>query len=146
MTVEKWLAPAALTSILTTELNGLTDGSYSSASVAVDNETGLYRFISFELTLPSLTPTGVPVANIFILYSMDNGSTFADGGGSVAPRNSSLIATLDTSTSTGAKKMIGGGYPILPLQFKVVLQNDLNVSLAGTLNTLKYRLHNRQVV
>lgn len=146
MAAEKWLAPAALANGLTTELNGLADGSYSNAGVAIDNEAGLYRFINFDIALPSLTPTGTPFVALFALYSLDNGTTFADGGGAVAPRNTSLIAQFDFSTATGAKRAVAGGFPILPLQFKLVLLNKMGVSLAGTLNVVRYRLMNRQMI
>jgi hypothetical protein len=145
MATDKWAAPESTATALTTELNSLANGSYSNASSAIDNEADLYKFIDLEVVLASLTPTGSPYVAIYAVYSLD-GPHYADGGGATAPRNSSLLAVLDTSTSTGAKRLVGGNYPLLPLKFKLVAQNGLGVSMASSSNTVRYRRHNGQVV
>lgn len=146
MATDKWIAPESTATALTTELNSLADGSYTNASSAIDNETDLYKFIDFEVVLASLTPTGSPYVSIYAVYSLD-GTNYADGGGATAPRNTSLLATLDTSTSTGAKRLVTSG-PILlsPFKFKLIALNKCGVSLASSGNTLKYRRFNGQVV
>lgn len=144
MATDKWVAPESIQSALTTELNSLADGSYTNASSAIDNETDLYKFIDFEVVLASLTPTGSPYVAIYAVPSLD-GTNYADGGGATAPRNSSLLAVLDTSTSTGAKRLVVTNILIPPLKFKLIAQNKCGVSLASSSNTLKYRRHNGQI-
>lgn len=138
MTTQKWLAPEAIQSALTTELNSLADGAYSAASAAIDNAADLYQFMSLELNLASLTPTTSPYVAIYLLPSVD-GTNYVDGGGSVAPPANTLIAVFDLSTSAGVKWRAATNILIPPLKFKLVLLNEANVALAASGNTLKYR-------
>lgn len=144
MAVDRWGSPESIATALSTDLNSLANGSYSAASSAIDNETDRYKFINLEVVLASLTPTGSPYVAIYAVYSLD-GTNYADGGGSVAPRNSSLLAVLDTSTSTGAKRLVSGNHVLLPLKFKLVEYNALGVAMASSGNTLKYRRHNGDI-
>ena len=145
MTTSKWAAPVAITTALSTELNSLADGSYSAASSAYDNETNLYLYADVEIVLASLTPTSGAFIALYLVKSLD-GTNFADGGGATAPAAADLVAQVDLSTSTGAKRRVVANIPIPPLQFKWILLNEANVALASSGNTLKVRYHNEQGV
>ena len=144
MATEKWASPESAGTALSTEFNSLADGSFTNASSAIDNETDLYLFMQLELVLASLTPTGQPRVDVYLITSLD-GTNYADGGGSTAPPAHTLIFSFDLSTSTGAKRRVSQqAIEIPPLKFKLVARNGSGVSLASSGNTLKYRRHNLQ--
>lgn len=131
-----WATPDAIATALSTDLNSLADGSYSAASSAINNETGLDLYLDLELVLASLTPTGQPYCAIFLLPTLD-GTNYED-----TPNASSMpIAIFSFSTATAAKRKMMSNILIPPLSFKLVVLNDMNVALAASGNTLKYRLH-----
>ncbi|GAC1397708.1 MAG: hypothetical protein NVSMB60_08030 [Mycobacterium sp.] len=141
-TTFKWVTPEALTTSLSTELNGLANGAYTAASATITNETGvtgLYEFMALELVLSSLTPTGTPSISVFLLPAVDTTPNFEDGGGAVAPANGTLLCVFDLSTSVGAKRRTRWGLQIPPFDFKLVVLNSAGPALGATLNTLKFR-------
>lgn len=141
MATFKWASPEAEATALSTDLNSLGNGSLSAASAAIDNETDLYAYIALEVVLASLTPTGAPVVNVYIAYSLD-GTNYDDGSVSeMLP-----IAVLPLSTSTGAKRVSRGPFPILPLKFKLYVENKSGVAFGASGNTLKYSRLNDQSV
>ena len=145
-TTRKWVAPAAIATALTTELNNLANGAYSAASTAIDNRTTLYPYIWFEVYLGSLTPTAGGYIGIYIIPSLDE-TNYADGGGAVAPAAHLLLCTLDLSTSAGVKrKVTKAAFECPPMLFSLVLYNASGVALAATTNTLKYRMGYEQAV
>jgi hypothetical protein len=143
-TTFQWTTPEAITSALTTELNSLANAAYSAASAAITNSSGLYEWMALELHLASLTPTGSPYIQVFLLPVID--TVYEDGGGAVAPSNGTLICTWDLSTSVGAKQRTKAGILIPPFDFKLALLNQAGPALGATLNTLKYRRYNEQGV
>jgi hypothetical protein len=140
----QWTTPDTIASALTTELNTLTNGSYSAASGAIDNETGLFLYVDVELSLASLNPTGTPSCSLFIVKSVDAGSNFEDGGGATAPANEALLCSFSLSTGASTKRRVVANLLIPPLQFKFVLLNNTGVSTAASGNTVRYRRHNEQ--
>ena len=141
MATVKWAAPETTASALTTELNSLGNGSVSSASAAIDNETDLYRYVSLELYLASLNPTGTPIVQVYINPSLD-GTNYED----TTPPSFSLLTTFDLATGSATKRRVRFNIPIPPLKFKLIVKNGSGVAFAASGNTLKYRRHNEQVV
>lgn len=141
MATVKWVAPESIASALTTELNSLANGSASAASGAIDNETGLYRYISLELYLASLNPTGTPIVQVYLIPTLD-ATNYED----TTPPNFSLLTTFDLTTGAATKRRMRWNIPIPPLSFKLIVKNGSGVAFASSGNTLKYRRHNEQVV
>jgi hypothetical protein len=137
MTTVKWATPEGEASALTTELNSLADGSYSSASSAIDNETDLYLYASFEVYLASLTPAADGEAILYLQYSLD-GSNYEDQNERMA------VGAIKLSTATAVKRHNVLNVPLSPLKFKVILKNDAGVALATSGNIVKYSRHNIQ--
>ena len=147
-TTFEWVAPEAIQTALSTDLNGLANGSYSAVSVAINNESDLYQFINLELYLASLTPVAGQSVGVYLLPSVD-ATNYVDGGGAVAPPAETLIAVFSLSTSAGAKWRAAVNIPIPPLSFVLVIGNltiGSGVAFAANSNTLKYRRHNGQGV
>ena len=144
-----WAAPEAIQNALTTELNALANGSYTAASAAIDNEAGLYQFMDVWLHLVSLTPVAGQAIGLYLLPSLDSGTTYQDGGAAVVPPAESVIWAFSLTATATAKERVGVNILIPPLKFKLVVGNltiTSGVALAATLNTLKYRRHNGQGV
>ena len=141
-TVE-WASHEAIATALTTELNALANGSLSTASANIANHTDLYRYITFFLSLASLTPASGAYLNVYILYSKDDGTTWADAS---TANVFAVKATMTPSTSTGAKELAFENVPIAPFDFKLVVENECGVALAASGSTLKYARHNEQIV
>lgn len=144
MATVSWATAESIATALSTDLNSLANGSYSAASAAIANSTGLYRYLNLELALASLTPTGTPTISVFLLPTID-GTNYEDGGGATAPPALSLVAVFDLSTSASTKRRARWNIPIPPVDFKLVLLNGSGVALASSGNTLKYRRHNESV-
>lgn len=137
MATQKWAAPEAITSALTTELNSLANNGLCTASAAIDNETGLYQYMEVELVLASLTPTGTPYCQLYLVKQID-GTNYEDNTVSAAHQ---IIAVFPMSTAAAAKRIIVANILIPPTPFKLILENKTGVSLAASGNTVKYRRH-----
>lgn len=140
----KWVAPEAIVTALTTELNALANGSVCAVSSAVTNETGggLYTFIDYSLTLASLTPTTGGFLIVMLTPTLD-GTNYADVLSGDLDRWST---TMIVETSASAKLLMKENVPIPPLDFKLAVYNQAGVALGATGNILKYRRHYGQAV
>lgn len=140
----QWVAPAAASCALYTELNGLKSGGYSAASAAIDNETGLFQFVNLELILGSLTPIAGGYVQVDLEPSLD-GTTFVDTG-ECNHFNQLTVFSLDTTSCVG-QRLVRHNLPIPPLQFKFSIRQVSGVALPyGSLSALRYRRHNGQAV
>ena len=148
-TTLKWVAPEALATALTTELNSLADSTtdttgFSAVSAEIANETDLYQYINLELVVA--TQGGARSAGAFVVvyinYSAD-GTTYDDTSNKPI---AALLAVFQLDAATTARRLTKVNIPIPPLDFKLLVLNDTGQALAATLNTLKYRRHNEQGV
>jgi hypothetical protein len=141
-TTFEWIAPESIATLITSGMDALANGSYSSAGT-LDNEAGLYTFINFELYLASLTPVAGQTAAIYISPSLD-GTNYAD-----ANQIDTIVVAFPLSTSTSAKRKVAANIMIPPLKLSITVGNltiTSGVAFAANSNTLKYRRHNGQGV
>lgn len=143
MATTAWATPEAIQTYLSSGLDSLADND-SQIGAVIDNETDKYLYINLELYLASLTPATGPYVSVYAVYSLD-GTNHQDGSDTVIPQSNALIYTFPLSTSAGTKRMIGVNIPIAPFKFKMVVENQANVSFAASGSTLKYRRHNGDV-
>lgn len=142
-TTFQWVAPEALATALTTELNSLANGSFSTA-FALNNESGLYQFINFELVLASLTPAAGQQVAVYIMAAVDSTPNYPDANAA-----DNLVYVWPLSTSTSAKRKTATNILIPPLNLNITVGNltvTSGVAFAASGNTLKYRRHNMQGV
>ena len=132
------VAGVAYTSLITTGLNSLADGSSTSASSAVDNTTNLNLYADFGLMLGSINPSGAPYLELRLLELNGDGSTYDDDSAG-ATVGSFLITTGSSAKVATLKRVL-----LAPGQFKAVIVNRTGVSLAGSSNTLYYRTYSEQ--
>lgn len=126
------------TSALTTELDGLTNGSTSSASSAIDNTTNLDLFMDLELNLGaagSSRSSGATVS-VYMTASLD-ASNYPDANSTTAE----LVAVFPLDAATTARRLVRRDIPIAPGLFKLFAVNNTGQALNASGNTLKYRTH-----
>lgn len=141
-TTTKWTAPEAIATALTTDLNSLANNTLSAASAAIDNESGLYLYMTVELALASLNPTGTPYCNLYLVKQID-GTNYEDLNSSMSHE---VVAVFLMATGSAAKRCIVANLLIPPVPFKLAVENQTGVSFAASGSTLKYRRHYEQQV
>ena len=142
----QWIDGSTATA-LSTGLDSLTDTSRA-ISAAIDNDADLNLYCDLELAIAYTTSApsaGVKVAEVYLLPTVD-GTNFAEGGTSLTPQKSLLVATFESrngSTST-LEYLIATGIPLPPRDFKLLLVNTSGKTLKSSGNTLKLRPYKLQ--
>jgi len=127
------------TSILTTQMDGLTNGSATAASSAIDNTTNLDLFIDFELALAvqGSSRSAGATCTVYIAPSLDGGSTYPD----ILSSTCESLATFYFDAATTARTLVRINRDIPPGLFKLFLVNNTGQTLNASGNTLRYRTH-----
>lgn len=138
MAVVKW--SGALTSrgsVLTTQLNTLTNGSLCSAGSAYDNTSNLDRWGWVEFAGGgSITPTAGAYISVYIVTA-PGGTNYDDAASSTNPGTHQLVAVLSVQTGAHTVRAISAvPFALPPTLFKFVLKNGTGVSLTASGNTL----------
>ena len=142
----KWVAGEGATTTLTTELNALASATFSAASAAIDNTTGLYPWMDLEVNLASFTPgAGSPYIAIYLNLSLDGTNYEKVPDGTSGDKPPDAIFPLEASVAQ-ASRVVVPNIPIPPLKFKIVLKNVSGAALAATGNTASYNRHYAQGV
>lgn len=137
---------ASIVSVMTTELNSLGSTSWAiSGAMGSDATTAAELLGDFELYLASLTPTGTPFVDLYLIRAAD-GTNYQDPNSAAQPPQSAYVGSFETTTGAGAKRIVLPDIPLPPGLFKAVVKNNTNVSLASSGNTLKFRPHSLQNV
>ena len=130
--------------VLTTELNSLGDGAFSGVGSAVDNTSNLDQFGALDIVLASLNPTAGAFLQLFMVQSLD-GTNYEDAPSSTNPGLHMLVATVNVTTGSAAKRIMTPTFRIPPGKFKFVLYNDCNVSLGASSNTVTLYTSNDEI-
>ena len=147
----KWAVPnnPTGTTLLTTELNSLTTGSYALAGAAFDNTGNLDLYADFALVAKytgSAPSAGTLVAQLYLLPSID-GIHYASVDGSNQPQGALLIAAFESraASTSSLEYLMAPGIPLPPRKFKTVLLNSSGQTFAATGNQVvmgPYQLQN----
>ena len=138
-----WKAYETIASVITTGLDSLTTGSYTSASAAQGADgTGGPLFGDFELTLGSINPTdNLALAELYILRSAD-GTNYEDAPSSTNPGSGMYAGTFVGDYGSSAKRCVLPGVMLPPGLWKAIVKNVSGVSFAASSNALKVRAYN----
>lgn len=126
MAVAKWSTPAAGTSIASTALNSLANGS-TSAVMTYDNSTARNLYARVVIALGSITPT---TGGSITLRYVGHDSGAEDVTGTLE----SYVLALTTTTS--AKKSIIEMVRLYPFSDGFVLVNNAGVALNASGNSI----------
>ena len=135
----KW-EEGSVTTVMSTDLNALADDANNIGGV-IDNTTDLFVFDDYELHTAALgyTPTAGAVIELYILASIDDGTTYEDGSDSITPPSSALMGVFNLRASTAAQTHIIRQVYIPANKFKLLVINKAGAALAATGNTLRRR-------
>jgi hypothetical protein len=143
MTVIKYGDLQSEETILSTEMNTLGDGANKTSGVfSNDDAAELDLFATFELALAATSSRSDDAhVKIYILPASD-GTNYATGGDSTDPLENDLAVVLSFDTGSGAARTMARDVPLPPLNFKVLVMNELGVSFASSGNVLTMRRYN----
>lgn len=137
----KYSAPAAIQTLLTTELNSLASGS-AVLSGAIDNSAGTYKFINIEglIAQQGGARTAGGYVAIQICVSVD-GTNYCDATAPIPQK----IAQVGMDAAVTARYWTRANISIPPCKFKLNYLQVTGQAFASSGNTLKYSLHAEQV-
>jgi hypothetical protein len=128
--------PAAITSVLTTELNSLGIGGFSALGSAYDNSTNLFLYALFQLDVTyASAPTVDTTVDLFIVPAPD-GTHYNYGSSSDASQNFGMCS-FNLVASTSQQLISCWGIPLPPTLFKVQVWNNTNRAMPASGNTVK---------
>jgi hypothetical protein len=129
---------AAIASILTTELNSLSNGSVSSASSAVDNSSALDLFCDFTFTIATQGGTRSAGATVTVLMVQAlDGTNYDD----VQATCSQVVAVFPLDAATTARQCSVRDVPVPPGLYKLAILNSTGQAFASSGNILEHRFH-----
>jgi hypothetical protein len=136
-------------SMLTTELNALTNTSYAVGSSTFSNTSSAQAiWAQIFATLGAIGSALTVGANLagWFLPSYDGGTNFEQSS-AVPPRAPDFIIPLPISTIASGAIYTSSGLVLLPtLKYKVGIQNNSGQTLAATLNVVRAAPVNMQSV
>jgi|SRR5215469_3142136 len=137
--IGKWsLSGVGLTSVLTTGLNSLANGSMSAASATYDNSANLDLYVDIEVVLASLSPSAGAFVAIYLLESVDGTNFPAQSDADLRLTTTQLLCTIPIGTTAATAQRVVVRNVLLPpakVQFK--LDNQTGVALNASGNTVK---------
>lgn len=141
MAVLRYNDAASVETLLSTELNGLTDGN-SILSDPHDNTSDLDIYADFELllTYAAAPPSGIKVCDLYIIPTLD-GLNYASASASVTPQRFLLVGAFESAAPdvSTPERLILTQITIPPREFRVLITNTAGQTWGATGNTLRMR-------
>jgi hypothetical protein len=133
------LAPyRGIADVLTTELNALAATTGKAISAAVDNSTDLDLFDDLELAVTfASAPTAGGVVEVYLLPSIDGGTTYPDGSTSVLAQGSLYVGGFIVRAVATAQVLVMRGVALPPGLFKYQVQNTTSQAFPASGSTLQ---------
>lgn len=136
-----------VSTVMTTELNALAATTGKAISSAIDNGTDLDLFDDLELAVDFVSaPTASTVVELYLLPSIDGGTTYPDGSGSILPQSSLFVGGFAVRAVTTAQVMVVRGVALPPGPFKYLIQNTTNQAFPASGSTLRRNPYQLQSV
>ncbi len=120
---------------VTITLASLADGA-TAVSNAIDNSTDGFLSAEFQIRITTDTPTGVPTLSIYLLRSIDGGTTYDDSTNVNNPELMRQISTPNAATTYITSVRIES----LPQYYKIMVVNNTGDALDSTAgnHSIKY--------
>lgn len=131
--------------VLTTELNSLTDGSRTNAGTEITNNTNLDQYGKLELSVTFGTnPSAGAYVQIHMLTA-PGGTNYEDGSSSVDPGLHTVIASIPVRATTSAQRLMTPVFQMQPAKTKFILLNKTGQSFPASGSTLTLYTDNDEV-
>lgn len=148
MATQKWISGAVSNADIagfTTALNSLAnDAAVLSSEYDNTSDRDVYADILFNIAGHGTAPTADRTHDLYIVRTIDGGSTYEDYSASRPPAYGSVGSFVLDNTS-GAQKHVIPGVLLPPGKFKLLLVNKSGYALASSGNTVKWTTYNLQV-
>lgn len=137
----------AVANLLTTELNALVASAANTLSTlgaAFQNTNAmLYADVEF-LAGGTFTPTAGAFLELWLLRSLDGGTSYEDGSASAAPGRSA-DAVISVRAGTTITPRAGAAGIVLPPGFyKPIVRNQTGATLPATGNLIRFAMYTEQ--
>lgn len=110
-------------SLLTTQLNSLSDGAYTAVGAEFDNATSLAVFMDLVLTVTfASAPDAGGYCELFLLPAID-GTNYASGSASIVPSPTTLAGIFPLRADTNAHIITIPKIVLQPVKYKAILHN-----------------------
>lgn len=136
--------------VMSTELNSIVATSGKAISSALTNDENqaqptLDLFADLELKVTFATgPTVGTVVELYLVPSIDGGTTYADGSTSVLPQSSLYVGGFAVRAVTTAQVMFIRGVALPPGYYKYLIQNTTNQAFPASGSTLRENTYQLQ--
>lgn len=143
--IGKWNTPSAISTVLTTELNSLSNNTMTAASSAINNTSNLDIYVDIEVVLAALSPSAGAFVAIYILEAVDSSNYPAQSDADLRLTSTQLLVSIPVGTTgSTAQRVVVRNVVIPPGLFKIKLDNQTGVSLAASANTVKFSAYDIQ--
>lgn len=139
-----------VTTVMSTELNALAATTGKAISPALVNDDTVTQptlnlFSDLELAVDFVTaPTAGTVVELYLLPSIDGGTTYPDGSTSILPQSSLYVGGFAVRNTTAAQVMMIRGVALPPSYYKYLVQNTTNQPFPATGSTLRQNTYQLQ--
>lgn len=137
----------SVANLLTTQLNALANSTgnvLSTLGGATQNTTGrIYADVEF-VAGGTFSPTAGGFIELWLLRSLDGGSTYEDGSATVAPGRAPDIVIPVEAGTTITPRNGASGLVLPPAFFKPLARNQTGATLPASGNLIRFALYTEQ--
>jgi hypothetical protein len=145
MSVVKWNGWTDRGTILTTELNSLTDTSRTAVGSEINNGSNKdqYGKVEVQVTFGS-NPNATGYLELYAVTAPD-GTNYEDGSSSVDPGPHRLVAYIPVRATTSAQRLTSPIFGLEPSKTKFILRNKSGQAFPSSGSTVKLYTTNDEV-
>jgi hypothetical protein len=143
--VGKWNTPSAITTVLSTEMDGLLGMTVPSA--IYDNSVNLDMYCDIEVFLPAIASnvSRQGSSTIFILQAVDGTNFPAPSDSDLRLTDAQILCTIPAVlTTTSDQRYVVRNVMLPPAKIKFQFDNQESLVLAGSGNTVKVITYDAQ--
>ena len=130
----------AATNRIDNNIGAIAAGANFLYSTPVDNKTNLDNWCDIEVEgQPNAVPTAGTVLEVYLLYSMDSGTTYEDGSGPTTTVDpiKNPIGVMQFRADTTAQRRTIDSIPLAPYKFKILLKSEVDQAVGSVAIVVK---------
>jgi hypothetical protein len=148
MTTSKWTDKVSVETVMTTELNALTNADRNITATAISNDAAgeKHLYADFRIYLATQGSARSAGANVQMWIMPEVDGTYPYGDGTLDPDTGLLVGAFGFDAATTARYSVMRMVQLPPSDFHVILKNNTGQTLAATLNTLVMERYSLEAV